>query len=49
MAQTIEPVRLSQIPRARVRSSVQKYRINLSEVHKEKGEVMITDGWRDRT
>lgn len=44
-----EPVRLSQIPRARVRSSVQKYRINLSEVHKEKGEVMITDGWRDRS
>lgn len=28
MAQTIEPVRLSQVPRARVRSSVQKYRIN---------------------
>lgn len=28
MAQTIEPVRLSQVPRARVRSSVQNYRIN---------------------
>lgn len=28
MAQTIEPVRLSQVPRARVRASVQKYRVN---------------------
>lgn len=26
-----------------------KILINLSEVHKEKGEVMITDGWRDRS
>lgn len=49
MAQTIEPVRPSQIPRAKVRTSVQKYRIDLSAVYNEKREVMITDGWKDRS
>lgn len=40
MAQTIEPVRLSQIPRARVRSSVQKYRINLINRWMERSIIM---------